>query len=234
VFVLVHGAFHGSWCWTEVQGYLSEFGADSLAVDLPGRAGDGRSPDSLTLDSYVDSVVAVLEEIENPVRLVGHGMSGLIIGQVAEAVPDKVASLVYLTALLLNDGESAVDVATRDSESRLIPSVSLNPEGTVDTEAVHKLFYGDCRPEVSRRAARQLVAEPIAPSMGQAHLSGERWGSVPRTHIVYSQDRAISAGSQRQMIDDVGVDQVVEMDTSHSPFLSQPDKLAAVLMVVAD
>jgi len=233
MFVLVHGAWHGAWCWDQVEQQLEKLGAASVAVDLPGRAGDTRPPAELTLDSYVDHVVAAIDASREPVTLVGHSLGGLVISQTAERVPEKISSLVYLCAMLLQDGQSTIDAAVNDPTSQLMASISLDESGatsSVAEAAVRDLFYGDCTVAAGDKATRLLVPEPVGPATTPVHLTIDGWGSVPRSYILCSQDRAISPAAQRAMIASVGVDRVIEMDSSHSPFISQPERLAAVLV----
>jgi len=237
MFVLVHGAWHGAWCWEQVEHHLGELGAASVAVDLPGRQGDPPSVAQLTLESYVDQVVAAIETSPEPVVLVGHSLGGLVISQTAERVPEKISSLVYLCAMLLQDGQSTLDAAVNDPTSQLMANISLD-EGTATSSvtgpAVRDLFYGDCRSADTEKAIKLLVPEPIVPASTPLHVTAERWGSVARSYIVCTQDRAISPASQRAMIASVGVDKVIEMDSSHSPFISQPEQLAALLVDLED
>jgi len=135
MFVLVHGAWHGSWCWEGVERRLNDLGIKSLAVDLPGRCGDTRPVGTLTLSDYADTVSAAVESAAEPVTLVGHSLGGLTISQVAERVPDKLSSLIYLCAMLLRDGQSTIDIAANDSESELIANVSLDQAGECSTVA---------------------------------------------------------------------------------------------------
>jgi pimeloyl-ACP methyl ester carboxylesterase len=237
MFVLVHGAWHGAWCWDQVEQQLEKLGAASVAVDLPGRAGDTRPPAELTLDSYVDHVVAAIDASREPVTLVGHSLGGLVISQTAERVPEKISSLVYLCAMLLQDGQSTIDAAVNDPTSQLMASISLDESGatsSVAEAAVRDLFYGDCTVAAGDKATRLLVPEPVGPATTPVHLTIDGWGSVPRSYILCSQDRAISPAAQRAMIASVGVDRVIEMDSSHSPFISQPERLAAVLVDLED
>jgi pimeloyl-ACP methyl ester carboxylesterase len=233
MFVLVHGAWHGAWCWEQVEHHLKEAGVSSVAVDLPGRAGDTRPPAELTLDSYVDHVVAAIDASPAPVTLVGHSLGGLVISQTAERVPEKISSLVYLCAMLLQDGQTTIDAAANDSTSQLMASISLDESGATSSmaeAAVYGLFYGDCSDAAGDKATRLLVPEPVGPATTPVHLTADRWGSVPRSYILCGQDRAISPTAQRAMIESVGVDRVIEMDSSHSPFMSQPERLAAILV----
>jgi pimeloyl-ACP methyl ester carboxylesterase len=233
MFILVHGAWHGSWCWKQVEHHLADLGAASVAVDLPGRSGDPQSVAELTLDSYVDHVVAAIDAAAEPVVLVGHSLGGLVISQTAERIPEKISSLVYLCAMLLQDGQSTIDAAVNDPDSQLMANISLDEAAAISSvapSAVRDLFYGDCTVEASDKAAGLLVPEPVGPAATPVNLTAERWGSVPRAYIVCTQDRAISPAQQRAMIASVGVDRVVEMDSSHSPFISQPERLAALLI----
>jgi pimeloyl-ACP methyl ester carboxylesterase len=216
---------------------LGELGTASVAIDLPGRAGDARPAADLTLDSYVDHVVAAIEASPEPVMLVGHSLGGLVISQTAERVPEKISSLVYLCAMLLEDGQSTIDAAVNDPDSQLMANVSLD-EGAATSSvagaAVRDLFYGDCTVAASDEAARLLVPEPVGPATTPVHLTTEGWGSLPRSYILCTQDRAISPAAQGAMIASVGVDRAIEMDSSHSPFISQPERLAAFLVDLED
>jgi len=237
MFILVHGAWHGAWCWEQVEHHLGDLGAASVAVDLPGRSGDLQSVAELTLSSYVDRVVAAIDASAEPVVLVGHSLGGLVISQTAERIPEKISSLVYLCAVLLQDGQSAIDASVNDPASQLTANISFD-EGaaasSVARSAVRDLFYGDCTVEASERATRLLVPEPVGPASTPVHVTAERWGSVPRSYIVCTQDRAISPAQQRAMIASVGVDRVIEMDSGHSPFISQPERLATLLIDLED
>jgi len=233
MFILVHGAWHGAWCWEQVEHQLEDLGAASVAVDLPGRSGDPQSLAGLTLDSYVDHVVAAIDASPEPVVLVGHSLGGLVISQAAERIPEKISSLVYLCAMLLLDGQSTIDASANDPDSQPMANISLDEAAatsSVAASAVRDLFYGDCTVEGSDKATLLLVPEPVGPASTPVHVTAQRWGSVPRSYIVCTQDRAISPAQQRAMIASVGVDRVVEMDSSHSPFISQPERLAALLI----
>ena len=237
MFVLVHGAWHGAWCWEQVEHHLGDLGAASVAIDLPGRAGDPQPVAELTLDSYVDRVVAAIDASPQPVVLVGHSLGGLVISQTAERVPDKISSLVYLCAMLLQDGQSTIDASVNDPGSELMANISLDDgaaTSSVTGPGVRDLFYGDCTVDASEKAARLLVPEPIGPASTPVHVTADRWGSVPRSYILCTQDRAISPATQRAMIASVGVDRVIEMDSSHSPFISRPEQLAALLTHLED
>ena len=118
-FVLVHGASHGSWCWDKVVPLLEAQGHQVVAVDLPGNTyGEFDIPPAqVTLETYAQHVCKVLDQLDEPVVLVGHSLGGLTITQTAEYRPDKIRSLVYLTAVLIRPGEAFIPVESRDAET---------------------------------------------------------------------------------------------------------------------
>ena len=103
-FVLVHGAWHGAWCWEKVLPLINAAGHAVDTIDLPGLGEDKTAIADVTLDSYVSAVTDLIETIGKPVVLVGHSMGGMVITQVAEKIADKVDTLIYLTAFSPKNG----------------------------------------------------------------------------------------------------------------------------------
>ncbi|MGE0592746.1 MAG: alpha/beta fold hydrolase [Vicinamibacterales bacterium] len=124
VFVLVHGAWHGSWCWKRVRRALQEHGHDVFTPSLTGVGERSHllSP-QVTLDTHIDDVVNLLQWEElSDVVLCGHSYGGCVISGVAERVPERISALVYLDAFVLEDGECLHDTlppAQRDQQLAL-------------------------------------------------------------------------------------------------------------------
>src|SRR3712207_1095869 len=106
-YVLVHGAWHGGWCWKRVMPLLRAAGHDVFAPTLTGLGERSHlaGPD-VGLETHVQDVLGVLayEDLEG-VILVGHSLAGSVITPVAERAPGRVAQLVYLDAAVPSDGE---------------------------------------------------------------------------------------------------------------------------------
>ncbi|MDY7101915.1 MAG: alpha/beta fold hydrolase [Actinomycetota bacterium] len=236
-FVLVHGAWHGGWCWDEVTPRLTAAGHTVVVPDLPGHGAgpDEPAPDEVTLDAYAGRVADAVTACGEPVVLVGHSMGGVVITQAAERVPDSVAALVYVTAFLPGDGEALLQLAEDDPGTLVLPNLMVAEDGasaTLAPDAIGDAFYGDCEPAVAEAAAARLVPQPLAPFATPVSTSSERFGRVPRAYIECTEDRAISIDRQRRMHGAVGVGEVRTMTSSHSPFLAHPDELVAHLVAL--
>lgn len=223
-FVLIHGAWHGRWCWSKLIPLLEKAGHKVIAPDLPGH-GENRRKDILkiTQQDYIDCVVEVLDNQADPVILVGHSMGGMVISQVGEHRPDKIKSLVYLCAFLLKDSESM-----HTDEGKPPEPLSMTDE------ALKELFYGDCTDADFQWAKSLLVPQPQAPVFAPIHITDKNYGRVPRFYITCLLDQAIKPAFQKQMYTAMPCQRVISMNTSHSPFLSAPEELARNLLGLTD
>ena len=115
-YVLIHGAFHGGWCWRRVTPLLEAAGHTAIAPDLPGH-GASEALRPVTLEDYVDAVVGHVRRCAAPPVLVGHSMAGVIIAAACERAPELIRRLVFVTAYLPADGQSLDDLLRADPES---------------------------------------------------------------------------------------------------------------------
>ena len=176
-------------------------------------------------------------ELDRPVVLVGHSLGGATITHVAEAVPETVGGLVFVTAFLLKNGEAPRDVLRRDTGSTATAARTLSSDGsssTVAPEMVRQALCTDCSDEDIVRTQERLVAETVEVAKTPVHWTQERFGTVPRAFVECSNDVIISIAAQRDMWSVLGCDRVVTLDTGHSPFLAAPELLAAAIVGFAD
>lgn len=230
-YVLVHGSWHGAWNWHKIIPRLEAAGHRAIAVDLPGHGRDKRPVGAVTLQDCVDAVSDAIDAEPEPVVLVGHSRSGIVISQAAEARPERIRRLVYLAAYLIPDGHAMLSYALRDRESLILRNVTVNDaEGShmLDESAYRPALYADCSNDDIALCAALLTPEPNAPGATPLRLTQERFGRVPRTYIECLQDRAVSLKLQREMQSATPCE-VISMDTSHSPFFSAPNELARYL-----
>jgi pimeloyl-ACP methyl ester carboxylesterase len=237
-YVLVHGAWHGAWCWERVVPLLEAQGHSVIAPDLPG-IGEDRTPlADVTLEGWARFVAGIAGQQPEPVILVGHSRGGIVVSQAAEYVPDRTRTLVYLAAFLVPDGRTLLDSMRRippwpESQDSLV----FAPDGATSTiapDAVRRVFYNSTPDEWVARAARLSGPEPMMSFTTPLQVTDGRYGSVDRVYIECTRDRAIAPELQRMMVAEMPCREVITMDTDHSPFYSAPDTLAAHLMAITE
>jgi len=232
-YVLIHGAWHGSWCWDKVVHLLKGKGHKVEAPDLPGHGKDPTLIQKVSLQAYVDRVCKVLDAQSEPVVLVGHSMGGIVISQAAEYRPERIKTLIYLTAFLLQNGEFLLQIAQGDTEGLVLPNLIMAEDqshATVKEEALKEAFYGDCSDEDVARAKSLLVPQAAAPFATPISITEKNFGRIPRIYIECLRDKAISPSIQKKMYTALPCRRVITMDTSHSPFFSAPETLATHLI----
>lgn len=233
--LLVHGAWHGSWCWDKVAFLLHDAGHNPIVLDLPGRAGDPAQVVELNLRRYAERVCQVAALQPEPVTVVGHSMGGVVISQAAEYRPRLFRTLIYLAAFLPTSGQSLIGISQSDGTGLVRPN--LVPDTPApgylwfqEGASFRDIFYHDCSEADVRRATAMLVPEPSRPSVEPVQLSDGSFGSVPRMYIECLQDAAIPIALQRQMQQAMPCSGVRSLDTSHSPFLAAPGELVDAML----
>lgn len=221
--MLVHGAWHGSWCWERVVDGLTAAGVSAVAVDLPG-------PD---LHADIAHVRGALDRVDGPVVLLGHSYGGAVITEAAHHA--AVEHLVYLCAFALAEGEtcvSAVPAAGISYEGR--PSLfegAVVADGAIslDPATASSCLYNRCDDATATWAVARLRPQPEA--VFQQPTESPAWRTKPSTYVVCSDDLAVHPERQRIMA--ARCSSSVEWDADHSPFLSQPDSVVRLLAELA-
>ena len=229
--VLVHGAWHGAWCWAALQNELDRRGIASLAVDLPGHGASVLPLGDLHGDA--GHVVDVVTALSRPVVLVGHSYGGAVITEAAERLLEvrdsAIEHLVYLAAFCLDEGESVMDVALHESGGPVDLGAAMVPiDGgltVLDPGKAAPALYGECNERAIKAALARLSPQPVS-TMTQP-VSGAPWRSIPSTYVVCNRDRAVHPGNQEYMARRCTT--TIRLDTDHSPFLSMTTKTADVL-----
>lgn len=231
-FVLVHGAWHGAWCWDKLAPLLEEAGHEVVRFDLPGHGEDRTPVAEVTLGGYTDRVVEALDAQSEPVVLVGHSLSGTVISQAAEQRPGKIEKLVYLCAFLLPSGKSAIEASQEDGESVILESIEMEEDKgrvNITEEGMKRALYHDCPEEDFERARSLVTPQPLAPFGTPVEVTEKNFGSVRRTYVHTTQDRAASPAAQEKMYTELPCEKVVSMATGHLPFFVAPRELAGHL-----
>jgi pimeloyl-ACP methyl ester carboxylesterase len=207
-YLLVHGAWHGAWCWDELAPKLGEV----ATVELPSK-GDERGD----LSADAAAVQAAIDAIGGPVTVVAHSYGGIA---ATEGVAG-VEHIVYVAAFMLDVGESLLGVV-----GGVAPDWWDEDGELVRAQRPEEIFYNDCSPEVAAAASSRLVPQTRKSFTDQ--LTRTAWSEIPSTYVICSNDNAIPVFAQEAMSTRAG--RVERLDASHSPFLSRPDELAEIIL----
>lgn len=231
--VLVHGAWSDATAWHAVTPLLQAQGREVIVVNLPGHGTDTTSFANITFQSYVDVVRKAIGNRKN-VTLVGHSMAGLVISQVAEEIPGQIKELVYLAACLPQNGQSLLSLAQQDAGSHVGKALQIDKAAgaaNIAKDAVVDIFAADAPAQVGEYIANNIKPEPLAPLATPVTLTDAKFGSVKKVYIHTLNDHTISFPAQQYMVKANGkVSKTYSLASSHTPFISMPDKLAAILL----
>lgn len=215
--VLVHGAWHGGWCWDKVTERLDAAGVRSVALDLP----------MTSLADDVAVVEAALEAVAAPIILCGHSYGGVLISEAGGH--RDVRHLVYLCAFALDEGRSAANAVDDElPPTDLGDSFRIDDQGfvTLDRGGARRAFYLDCDPVDADAALGRL--RPIALACLTDTTTTAAWRTTASTYAVCTDDRAVHPSLQRVLAG--RCTNVLEWPTGHSPFLSRPELVADLLI----
>jgi pimeloyl-ACP methyl ester carboxylesterase len=219
-----------------LQQRLELAGHRVIAPDLPGMGGDAAALAAVTLAGWADCVADLCRNAGEPVILLGHSRGGLVISEAAERAPDAIGTLVYLCAMMLPDGMSRarfkVEEGPNPAFDALITPVADGHGTRISGARPEAVFAQLSPPELVAKAMARLVDEPHGPRSTPLHLTPENYGRVPRVYVECTDDRTIPLASQRRMQALVPGARVETLWADHSPYLSRPEALAAILLAL--
>ncbi|MEZ4617340.1 MAG: alpha/beta fold hydrolase [Caldilineaceae bacterium] len=226
--VLVHGAWHGGWCWRKLVPLLRAAGHELFAPTLTGLGERAHllNP-QVGLDTHIDDIAALLEyEDLHNVILVGHSYGGMVITGVAERAASRLAGLVYLDAFVPQDGQSLLDTlpdggatvraqAAAVGESWKVP-VPVGTFGVTDESDIQWL-------------TARLTPQPLKSFTEPVRLTTQAARTLPRTYILCRQDQTTIFDIHAEQAKQVGWN-VHELRTGHDAMISVPQELVELLI----
>ena len=230
--VLVHGSFHGAWCWERLIPPLEAYGHRVIAVDLP------ISEPGLGAEAYAMVVSEAIDDLDGaaPPVIVGHSMAGLVVPLVATRRP--IDRLIFLAAFLAQPGRSANDQRQAEPIDGLVPPTTAEwtdlgrDVWQIGPTTATELFFHDASADVAAWASSRLRPQCYQVIGEQSPL--EAWPDVPSSYIVCRDDRAMNPEWARgAAVGRLGTT-AIEIDGGHSPFLTRPKELAEVIAAIIE
>jgi pimeloyl-ACP methyl ester carboxylesterase len=236
--VLVHGAQHAADCWDptvdEIRRQAPELTV--LAVDLPGRRGKSGDLIGARIDDWVGSVVSDIETAGiDSLVIVGHSMAGLVLpGVAAKLGSSRVREMVLAAAFVPPDGAAMVDTVPGSLGWYARHTAKRNHQkGRAATLPTVWATFAFCNGMTSKQREFNVARFcPDSPSIVLENVDrADMPDDVPRTWIMTLRDRALAVKTQRRCIEAIGgVQTIIEMDTCHNLMVSEPERLAEILI----
>jgi pimeloyl-ACP methyl ester carboxylesterase len=232
-FLLVHGAWHSGRCWERVVPLLEAAGHRVLAPSLTGYGDKAHllGPE-VGLDTHVDDIVTLIKDADlTEVVLVGHSYAGLVISSVANRMPDRIGHLVYLDAMVPQDGETAVDVLPVTQHLVDLAAGDWRIAPLSERPPPHGLF-GVTDPADIAWLRTILSDQPVKCLQQPVHLDNPAVDRISRTHI--HTVGAAPEGIVRRPVPAVqrngSPSQVWELPTGHDCMITMPAELSELLL----
>ena len=233
-YVLVHGAFHGGWCWSEVADILRSKGHK---VFTPTFTGVGERAHLLNpqvdLNTFITDIKAVIEneELQN-VILVGHSFGGAVISGVIDQMPARIAGAIYLDAPMGMNGKSVFDGAPADvRKARTDAAITVN--GTMAIAPPSSKAFGLSVPAQIAWVDRRMTPMPFKSYETPLILKGKVGGDIPKRFIHAIQPVLPNIVPSAKYAKENGWD-YTEIPTGHDAMVSMPKETAALLLSFAD
>lgn len=231
-FVLVHGAWHGGWCWRDVAAALRTAGHRVFTPTLTGLGERAHllNPD-VRLSTFIRDICAVIEAEElHEVVLVGHSFAGLVITGVADLMPQRLDQLVYLDALIVQSGQSALSILPLD--------VQTERSRTIDDEGLRMAIpsadkFGVFESEQVAWLTRQLTPHPINAYREALQLQHPFGNGLRKTYIAVTEPWYPPLQVLRDWIRTQGDWRWRELAAGHDAMLTSPAALTTMLMALA-
>ena len=232
-FVLAHGSWHGGWCWRRVADRLRGLGH---TVFTPSYTGMGDRAHLLnrdiTIDTFVQDLIAVIEtEDLAEVILVGHSFGGIPISGVADRIPEKIARLVYLDAIVVENGESAFSIyPPEDVEARVKAAQAADGELAVPTPKSLPSAWG-FKPgtEDYDWVLRRLTPHPLGAYTTALRLRNPVGNGLPRTYVRLTRPLNPVIDSSSVRVRSWPGWNWIELAAPHDAMITDPDEIARLL-----
>ena len=228
-FVMIHGSWHCGWAWQGVMRHLAGKGHVTHAPTLPGH-GPQAARHGIRHQDCVSAVVTYIQErcLED-ITLVGHSFGGTVVQKLGEELPDRITSMVFLDALIVEDGQCVFDVLPPEYAALFndLARASLDNSMLIPWEIWRNSFIQDAPEQLARALWEQLSPEPNQVNLDRLDLKRFDSLSIPRSYIYCRHDRALPPSYfHPRMSSRLGEFKLLEMDGSHEVMFTRPEELA--------
>jgi pimeloyl-ACP methyl ester carboxylesterase len=234
-YVLVHGAWHGGWCWSRVAERLRAAGH---AVFTPTCTGLGERAHlmsrHITLDTFTNDIANVIEAEElSDVILVGHSFGGLPVSGVADRMRERIRHLVYLDSLLVAPGQSPFDILAPEVVAKRIKAAE-DSSGGVSLPPQPPESFGVTDEADVAWLRRRLTPHPLSTYASPLNITNFVGNGLPRTYVACTNPPYAFLDPVKAWVRRQDGFRMLEIETGHDAMITAPDELARILIEIAE
>jgi len=231
-FVLIHGAWHGGWCWDGVIEELVKAGHTAEAPTMPGHnPDDDRS--QIKFDDYVAKICEVLGRQSRPVILVGHSSGGYMLQEAAPKTPDKIARLIFLNAFILPGGKSQFDLVPPEASEAMTVAAQASPDNCVPVieDFVRNMLMAGEPTDLQDDLIKRLVPQPLSLFTSPVATQAFDELNIPKSVVFCTGDVSLPPGAYLGMAQGLGDFNLCEVEGCHEAFFTNPGVVAEGLLL---
>lgn len=229
-YVLIHGGFHGGWCWQPVARRLRAMGHD---VHTPSHTGMGERshlvPGKLDMAVFEKDLMQLFhyEDIKDAI-VVGHSFGGSAVSLLADRLPERVRHLVYLDAMILLDGQSPLDT-TPQGRLKHYEAISVDTPYGKAIPPADPTAFGIEDPAMVEWVRTRLTPQPLQTFLDPIHLENPLGNGKPVTYIACTAPWWDGTASSRELARGMPGWGWIELPCAHDAMLLMPDELSDIL-----
>ncbi|MDR0264988.1 MAG: alpha/beta hydrolase [Sphingobacterium sp.] len=233
-YVLVHGAWHGGWCWQDVAQRLTDAHYKVYAPTLTG-LGERKHliEPSIDIDTHIQDIVNLIEmEDLHDVYLVGHSYAGAVIAGVADRMPSRLHKLIFLDAMIVEDGQSPISLQPKAVQELQVKNIQRKENFAPFDVAL----FGVTAPSMVSWVKERLSPQPFGTFAQPLHLKNQYGNGLPMVYIACTDPQLpiMKEMSQKVRADKKLSWKYLEIATGHDAMLTEPKKLADMLTELVD
>lgn len=234
-FVLIHGAWHGGWCWDGVISELEKVGHTAEALTMPGhQPGEDRS--NIQFNDYIEKITANIEQQATPVVLVGHSSAGFLLQVAAPKVPDKIAQIIFINAFILQNGKCQFDLVPPEASEGMTAAAKASPDNCVPVfeDFVRNMLMATEPVELQDALINRLTPQPIALFTTPVDTRDFKNLSIPKSVVLCKDDVSLPPGAFLGMAQEIGEYNLAEVEGSHEALFTTPEVVAKGILQVGE
>ncbi len=231
-FVLLHGAWHGPWCWKKLSPLLMSKGDTVLTPTIPWTYDKNQIKQKFNFQHTTNELSELICKLDGMVVLVGHSLGGVIASMISTNIPEKISLAIYISGFIPKSGQSINDLNPLMTDSIIAANMKVDKKKQaliVEENALVKGFYNDCDTFDIQFAKSRVLPQLASTFLTPVEYNLDGLSRVKKLYVENQKDMAVPINAQRSMQENIEIEKVVKLNCGHSPFFTCPQDLLNIL-----